>query len=135
MKPQPVPNDDRTRESLGTLLNQLASESAALVRDELALAKREIAEDMHSFKNATIMLAIGSGLGFAALLFLLAAAAVALAPIVGPWQGVLIVGGAVALVAIIFAATGLTKLKRVNFTPEQTVQTLEEDKRWLKQLT
>ena len=30
---------------------------------------------------------------------------------------------------------GLTRLKRTSLKPEQTIETLEEDKEWLKQLT
>jgi len=123
------------RESFGELLGQLANDSAALVRDELALAKQEMREKLTAFRSGLIVMAVGAVIGFVAVLALCAAAIIALAEYVGAWQSALIIGGVLAVVACTVALTGLSQLKRTSLKPEQTIETLEEDKEWLKELT
>src|SRR4051812_31802958 len=87
------------RESLGELLSALASQSAGLVRDEVALAKQELREKLSQFQAAVVILAAGALVGLLALMALSAAAILALATIVGAWQAALIVGGVLAVTA------------------------------------
>jgi hypothetical protein len=103
------------RESFGELLGQLANHSAALVREEMALAKQELRESVRSLGRGVATLAIGAIIGLIALGTLAAAA--------------------LALIAGIFASIGVNRLKRTTLTPEQTMETLEEDRQWLKELT
>jgi len=123
------------RESLGELLSALASQSAGLVRDEVALAKQEIREKLGELQVAVLMLAAGALIGLLALMALSTAAILVLAPLVGAWQAALIVGGVLAVAAGIIAVLGIEKLKRTSLKPEQTLETLEEDKEWLKEIT
>ena len=123
------------RESLGELLSALASQSAGLVRDEVALAKQEIREKLSQLQAAVLILAIGGLIGLLALMVLSAAAILALVPVVGAWQAALIVGGVLAVTGGIIALVGVERLKRTNLKPEQTLETLEEDKEWLKEIT
>jgi uncharacterized membrane protein YqjE len=123
------------RESLGELLGELASQSAGLVRDEVALAKQEIQEKLSQFQSALLILAAGVFLSGLALFALSAAAILALAVWVGAWQAALIVGGALAVVGGIIALMGIKRLKQTSLKPEQTLETLEEDKEWLKEIT
>ena len=125
----------RDRESIGELLGHLANNSAALVRDELTLAKREMSEKLDSFKDGVIVLAIGAVVGLMALLTLCAAVVIGLAQWVGAWQSALIIGGLLAVGAGVLALVGIGRLKRTSLKPEQTIETLEEDKEWLKELT
>ena len=128
-------HDDASGQSLGALFSQLASLSSELVRDEFALAKHEIREKVKSLSFSALIAVIGALVGQAALLALSAAAALALAPSVGAWQAVLIVAGILLLVAGTMAAVAVKRLKRLDLKPEQTIETLEEDKQWLKELT
>lgn len=123
------------RESLGELLGALASQSAGLIRDEVALAKQEIREKLSELQVAVLMLAAGALIGLLALMALSTAAILALAPLVGAWQAALIVGGVLSVTAGIIAVLGIEKLKRTSLKPEQTLETLEEDKEWLKEIT
>ncbi len=44
-------------------------------------------------------------------------------------------GAALAIIGGIVAFSGIGQLKRTSLKPEQTIETLEEDKEWLKELT
>ncbi|HYV04670.1 MAG TPA: phage holin family protein [Blastocatellia bacterium] len=123
------------RESFGELLGQLANHSAALVREEMALAKQELRESVRSLGRGVATLAIGAIIGLIALGTLAASAVVGLAHFMDAGYAALIVGAALALIAGIFASIGVNRLKRTTLTPEQTMETLEEDRQWLKELT
>lgn len=122
------------RESFGELLGELLNQSAGLVRDEVALAKQELSEKLHVFQSVFLVLAVGMLLGIVAALALCAAAIIALVPYLGAWQAALMVGGVLAVVAGVITFIGLKRLKHLSLKPEQTLETLEEDKVWLKQI-
>jgi len=124
-----------SRESIGELLGQLANNSAALVRDELALARQEMGEKVNSFRSGVVTVAIGAAVGLVAVLTLTAAAVIGLAHVIDAGYAALIIGGIFAIVGGIMVFTGLNRLKQTSLKPEQTIETLEEDKEWLKELT
>lgn len=123
------------RETFGELFGDLATKSSALVRDEIQLAKQEITEKIEVFRGGAILMVIGAAIGLVAALTLTAAAVIGLSTYAGLLYSSLIIGGALLLVAIVTASIGMGRIKRTNFTPEQTLATLEEDKEWLKELT
>ena len=125
----------REEESLGNLISALARDSAALVHDQLALAKQELGEKLSSLRSAALIVTTGVVVGLLASMTLCAAAVIALAPYTGAWQSALIVGSVLVLVACVVSYTGVRRLKATNLRPKQTLETLEEDKRWLKELT
>jgi hypothetical protein len=122
-------------ESFTQLLSELATNSAALVRDELALAKREVSEKLSSLSKSVVLIAAGALVGLIALMALCAAAIISLVPYLGAWQSALAVGLALAVVGGLLAYPGVRGLKTINLKPEQTIESLEEDKRWLKEIT
>lgn len=127
--------DTVSRESFGELLGQLANHSGALVRDEMALAKQELLETVRSLRRGVVTLATGAIIGLIALATLAASAVLGLAHFMDAGYAALIVGAALALIAGVFASIGINRLKRTTLTPEQTMETLEEDRQWLKELT
>ncbi|HWQ32112.1 MAG TPA: phage holin family protein [Blastocatellia bacterium] len=131
MQPQAVLH----RESLGELVGELASQSAGLVRDELALARQELREKVRSVEAALIVLAAGAVLGLMAALSLCAAAIIALAEYVRPWQSALIIGVILGIAAGVSLAIGIGRFRQTSLKPEQTIETLEENKEWLKEIT
>lgn len=137
---QALPRIDRAdqtlpRESFGQLLTQLATHSSALIRDEMALAKQEMRESLRSLRLGVATLAMGALIGWIALVTLAAAAVIGLATFMHPGYAALIVGSGLAIIGGSISLIGINRLKRTNLTPEQTMETLEEDKQWLKQLT
>lgn len=123
------------RESFGELLSQLATSSSALVRDEIQLARQELSDKLSEFRSGIVVLALGVMIAFLATLALTAAAIIGLANYVGPGYSALIIGATLAIVGGITASAGLVQVRRINLAPKQTIETLEEDKEWLKELT
>ena len=123
------------RESLGELLSQLASSSAGLVRDEIALAKQEMSEKATEVGAGVAVVAAGAVLGLLALGAFCAAAIIGLASLVGAWQAALLVGALLAIAGGIIAYLGLKRLRTTRLAPSETIRTLQEDKEWIKEMT
>ncbi|MCG3163667.1 MAG: hypothetical protein JMDDDDMK_05108 [Acidobacteria bacterium] len=123
------------RESLGELIGELASQSASLVRDEVSLARQELQQKLKTVQSASLAVGIGAFLGLIAALAICAAIIIALAEYVGPWQSALIVGVILGIAAGVILLIGISRFKRTNLRPEQTIETLEENKEWLKEIT
>jgi len=114
-----LPEAGTQREStISELLVELANSSAALVRDELTLAKLEIWKKLSAFQSGLIAIAIGAVIGLIALITLCAAAVIALAAYVGAWQAALIVGTILALTAGVTVSVGLRRLKQTSLKLE-----------------
>lgn len=123
------------RESWGDLIVELANQSVGLMRDEVALAKRELEQKLKTVQSAAIAVAIGAFTALIATLSICAAIIIALAEYVGPWQSALIVGLILGMAAGVALLIGLRMFKRTSLKPEQTIETIEENKEWLKDLT
>ncbi|HKA22999.1 MAG TPA: phage holin family protein [Blastocatellia bacterium] len=137
MQPRREVNESATslsRESFGELLGQLANNSSALVRDEIQLAKQEMSEKFIRLRSAIIVVTAGAFIGYLATLALIAAAVIGLATYVGAGYAALIIGAALAIIGGITVLIGVSQIKRTSLKPEQTMETLEEDKEWLKDL-
>jgi len=124
-----------SQQSIGELLGQLANNSAALVRDELTLARQEMTEKVNSYRSGVMTVIMGGILSGIAILTLTAAAVIGLAHLMDAGYAALIVGGVLALVGGSIALTGINRLKHTSLKPEETIKTLEENKEWLKELT
>lgn len=122
-------------QSFRDLLTRLANESAALVRDEIDLAKQEIAEKIKAWRSGLIAIAAASMLGLLGLMSLCAAAIAGLAKVIGPALSALVIGVALAIIGGVVFRGALQHLKRTGLKPEQTIRTLREDKEWLKNVT
>lgn len=122
------------RESLAELFSELGNESSALIRDEIELAKQELSEKIASFKTGAFLLIIAAAIGALAVLTLTAAAVIALVPYLGLLYSTLLIGGVFLVIGAIVASAGMGRVKKTSLKPEQTIETLQEDKEWLKQL-
>ena len=123
------------RESFGELLSQLANNSAGLVRDEIQLARQEMKEKLSTLRGGIIIAASGVVLVVLALFTLTAAAVIGLANYLGAGKSALIIGGALAIIGGVTAFVGIGRIKQTSLKPEETIETLEEDREWLKELT
>jgi uncharacterized membrane protein YqjE len=123
------------RESWGELIGELANQSVGLVRDEVALARRELEQKLKAVQSAAAVVAIGAFIALIATLSICAAVIIALAEYVGPWQSALIVGLILGMAAGVAISIGVSRFKQTSLKPEQTIETIEENKEWLKELT
>lgn len=124
----------RDDKSFGELLGRLATDSSALVQKEIALAKIELGEKANKGGRAIAFL-LGAGLlGVAATIFFGLTLFELFALILPRWGAALIIALGLSLIAGVVAAVGVSRLKRMSLKPKQTIETLEEDKEWLKKL-
>jgi hypothetical protein len=114
--------------SIAELLGQLSEQTAALVRQELDLARAELTT---KGKQAGIGAGMfgGAGLfGLYALGALTACVILALATAMDGWLAALIVAAVYGAIAGVLALTGKNRVKQgVPPVPEQTVETVRED--------
>ncbi len=131
---------ERERESepsLATLLSGIVADAQELVRQEIALARQEIREEISTAKDAGIKLGIaGAVLAIGGLLLVLTLAQ-ALADLFNwpTWAGYGLVGVVLAIVGYLLFSAAQKRLKEVHPVPERTVETLKENVEWLKDRT
>lgn len=119
--------------SLGELFSELASETSTLVKQEVALAQTELTQKATKVGKNVGYLVVGGAIGYAALLAFIAALIIGLGNLLGNhWAAALIVGVIVAIAAAVMIMSALSALKSTEMTPTQTVETIKEDAKWLK---
>ena len=124
--------DDR---SLGELVAELAQETTTLVRHEVNLAKVEMTEKASRAGKHVGFLAAGGAVAYAGLLAIIAGVIFLLNAVMPLWVAALLVGLVVAVVGYFLVRRGLDALKREDFAPRQTMETLKEDQQWAKDQT
>src|SRR5215203_767363 len=114
--------------SLGELFGDLARDMGTLVSQELALARTELTDKASQVGKDIAMLAVGGLVAYAGLLAIIAAVIVLIADRGVPlWVSALIVGLVVAGVGYLVVQRGISALKRQEFAPRQTIQSLKDD--------
>ena len=116
--------DDR---SLGELFSELAQETTTLMRHEVNLAKTEMSEKASRAGKHVGFLAAGGAVAYAGLLAILAGVIFLLDAVMPVWLAALLVGVVVAAVGYFLVRRGLDALKREDFVPRETMETLKED--------
>lgn len=117
--------------SLAELVRQLAQDSGALVRQEIALAKAEVGETVSRAVLDAARIAVGGAVALVGALVLVACMVVALGELLDNyWLSALIVGLGLILVGGIMAVSFIKRLKQIDLKPRETIQTLKEDRAW-----
>ena len=113
---------------VGELFQQLSTQTATLVRQEIKLAQLELQE---KGKRAGLGAGMFGGAGLVALYgvgALVAAAVLALATAVDPWLAALIVAAVLLLVAGVLALSGKRQVKQATPpVPEQALESVQRD--------
>ena len=123
----------RRDEPIGEVARDLTRDLSLLVRQEVELAKAEMAQ-----KGRTAAPGFGmiGGAAAAALLAggaLTAAAILLLAIFLPEWLAALIVGGVLAVAAYVLAQRGKDRVADAGApVPEQTIESVKEDVEWAK---
>jgi tetrahydromethanopterin S-methyltransferase subunit C len=119
--------------SVAELVKQLSEQSSRLARQEVELAKAELAV---KGKKAGVGLGMfgGAGVfGFYGFGALVAAAVLALSLAVAAWLAALIVAAVLAAVAGVLALQGRSKVAQATPpVPEQAAESVKEDVQWAK---
>jgi putative superfamily III holin-X len=125
----------RDERSLGELFAELARETSTLVRQEVNLAKPEMSQKASRAGRHVGVMAAGGAVAYAGLLAIVAAIIVLLDNVMPLWLSALLVGIVVAVVGYLLVRRALDALKREDFAPRQTMETLKEDQQWAKDQT
>ena len=120
--------------SIGELFGQLSQDMTLLVRQEVQLARTEMAEKLS--RLTTNLISVGAGgfvayLGGLALMAALILAVRDLANISLAWSA-LIVGGITAIIGYVMLQRGLKELKRVELAPRRSVENIKDDVQSIK---
>jgi uncharacterized membrane protein YqjE len=125
----PGREDDR---SLGQVVSDISTDLSTLMRQEVALAKAELKDEVAKVGKGAGMLGGAGFAGWFVLLFL----SLALTFLLDDWlpleAAALITAGVWAVIAAVLALVGRKKLQQANPQLPQTQQTLKEDVQWAK---
>jgi uncharacterized membrane protein YqjE len=131
-RPDGRPDRLPVNESAGQLVSQLTTDLGQLTRQEFALAKAELQSEAKKAGKGAGMLGGAAFAGWMVALFLSLTVMWALDEAVDLVWAALIVAAIWAVVAAVLAMTGRKELQEVNPTPDQTVESVKEDAKWLK---
>jgi hypothetical protein len=123
--------------SVSQLIGGIVGDAQELVRQEIALARQEIREEISTAKNAGVKLGIaGAVLAIGGLLLVLMLAQ-ALADLLDwpIWAGYGLVGLVLAVAGYILLSSAQKQIKEIRPVPEKTVETLKENVEWIKDRT
>ncbi len=122
--------------STGELVKDLSNQVSLLARQEIELAKAEMAE---KGRRAGLGLGLVAAAGVSALLALgtlTACVVLALDGAMPAWLAARIVALARSVVAAVLASVGKQKMEQAGTpVPEQTVESVKEDIKWLRDQT
>ncbi len=130
--------------SLGSLIKEIRDESLELFQQEVELARTEMMEKLAVVQRRSIAIGIGAGVAFAGAIVLLIGISQAVtvgmiaagaAPAVAAWLGPVLTGLVVFVTGGAMAMSNKNKLEEETVVPEKTVQSMKENKQWLKEKT
>jgi uncharacterized membrane protein YqjE len=126
------PNRSSVDESVGRIVSQLTTDLGQLTRQELALAKAELQVEAKKAGKGAGLLGGAAFAGWMVALFVSLTVMWALDEAMDLVWAALIVAAVWAIVAAVLAMTGRKELREVDPKPDQTVESLKEDAKWLK---
>jgi uncharacterized membrane protein YqjE len=130
---QRTPSPAAREQSTGDLVKQLTQQTSNLVRQEVELAKAELAEKGKQTGVGAGILGGASVLALFGLAALTTAAIAVLAETMEVWVAALIVAAVYLAVAGVLALTGRNRLQEAApMAPEQTIETMKEDVEWAR---
>ncbi len=132
--------NEHEERTTGQLFRELSDETATLLRQEVQLAKAEIDEKVSRLGKNLAYLAIGGTVAYIGILFLVLAITAGLwaglEDVMGEeaalWLSPLIVGLVIGVVGYALLHKAIKTIKREGIAPRETVETMRENKEWLK---
>lgn len=120
-------------ESIGDLLRGILGDLRTLLKEEMALARLEISQQLAHAKTAGISFAIAGVTLLMGLALLLVALSLGVADRLGwpAWSGFLIVGVLLCAGGAAAAIAGRNQLSQVQAVPEHTMSSIKENAEWI----
>jgi hypothetical protein len=123
--------------SVAQLISGIVGDAQVLVRQEIALARQEISDEIGKAKQAGLKLGIAGAVLAVGGLLLILALAQGIADLFNwpTWAGYGLVGVVLAIVGALLLSSAQKQIKEVRPVPEQTVETIKENVEWIKERT
>lgn len=118
--------------SLGKLVGEIGEDLSTLFRQEVELAKAEIRQEAAKAGKAAGMLGGAGFAGYMVALLVTLAVVFGLGNVMDLAWAALIVAAVWAVIGGVLFARGRERMREVDPTPEQTIETLKEDVRWVR---
>jgi len=124
---------DQYPESTTALLGRIVDDVRELFREEVALARAEMRQELSAWSSALTTVGGGAVAALIGVFFLFLALAQGLAVLFGwmPWVGYLLVGIVLAAGGAIAASAALRRTRTIATLP-RTTASLEETTKWMK---
>lgn len=119
--------------SVARLLSNLANELGVLFRQETALFKAEIQENLGRLGIGAAALAAGGLIAFSGWLALIAAAILGLSIVLAPWLAALIVGAVLIALGAGLLLFSKSRLRSETLVPRRTLSSLRENREWIRE--
>jgi uncharacterized membrane protein YqjE len=119
--------------SVTDVLQNIVVNLQQIVRAEFRLAKVELTEKAQQAVRPARLLGTGGVLAIYGVGFMLLAATYALALVIPRWAAALGVGVVLMLIGGVLVSSGRKGLKRIDPTPDRTVESLKENVQWAKE--
>jgi uncharacterized membrane protein YqjE len=123
------PASDR---SIAALLSDIVGNLQQMVRAEVRLAKVEVRQEVARARSGIVLLAAGGVVVLIALGVLALAAVYGLSLVWPRWAAALTVAAAIAAIGGAVVASGLSRLRSVQWPPPRSAEVLEENIQWVK---
>lgn len=120
----------REERSLGELFTDLLDDTRLLMRQEIELARTELSQKVSGYARDFGVIAAAGSVAYIGLMAIVAAAILGLGSVIPMWASALAIGAVLVLVGYLFARRGMNNIKSRRLVPEQTVESLKEDKEW-----
>ena len=117
---------------LGELFSELASNTGTLVRKEVELAAVEMTAKAKSAGRNAALVAVGGAVVMLGSIALVAALVLGLGTLMPLWISALLVGVVITGAGAGLAMSAIKAFQAIDVAPRQTIETLEENKKWLK---
>ena len=129
-----VPSPAGAEPPLGELVRTLSRDAARLVRQEIALARAEVRQNVRAAARDTVLIVMGGTIAALGGLVLLAALVVAAGDLLGGRYalGALLVGLVLLAIGAGVAFTGVRKARAARLAPEATLASLRETGAWAR---
>jgi xanthine/uracil permease len=125
--------------SIPTLLRELRDETSTLMRQEVALAKTEMKENVSRMGSHATHIAIGGFVAYAGIIVLLIGIGHLLGALlvragfdeqVAQWLAPTVVGLIVAIIGWVMLAKAKNAMTHDDLAPKQTIDSLRDNKQW-----
>jgi hypothetical protein len=112
---------------LRDLLRQLSRDGSLLVQQEVALARRELADKAGRLQRELAALALGGVVLFVGVVTLCAALVLSLALVLPAWLAAAAVGVAISGLGALLLLRGKVRLARLDLKPERALESVQRD--------